>query len=145
MITALASVAHGYDQAGAPWYFSKGYIMAAHALAYGGLGFAVAGGWGLIVTPLALAWWPVFRGRKQAQVELQKMDTWNEPHPSYHDVLRAHYYTGWLTMLALYLFNYTRHPDLVNNGRFWDCRRPSEFATGLTLDVVLSGLLFLLR
>lgn len=131
MITALASALHGYDAA------TKGVIMAAHAGAYGAIGWALFGLAGLAVMPVCVAWWFVLRGRKQAQVELQCMDTWNPPHPRLRDVLKAHYYTGWLTCLALRYFNYTRTPHLINRPTFWDCRRPTEIATGLTLDIVL--------
>lgn len=139
MITALASGIHGHNT------FSKGYIMAAHALAYGGIGYLTCGLSGLAVIPACIAWWFLLRGRKQAQVELQRMDTYNPPHPSMWAVMKAHYFTGFLTCVALYFFNYDKRPELVNNGKFWDCRRPTELATGLTFDIMIGVSLWLLN
>jgi len=76
------------------------------------------------------------------------------------DVFKAHYFTGFLTCLGIYLFNYDTklgkklgwEQKLVSenkiradvNGRalkgempFLDCRRPTEFLTGLTADIAL--------
>lgn len=159
MITAFASATHGAN------YITKGVIMAAHVLIYSALFYASFGGWGLIVTPFCVVWWFLLRGRKQAQVELKYMDVGKKDQSSLWDVLKAHYFTGFLTCLALKKWNYGTkagrrlgweqlyantgiakgkpvrvdhagrvHPDDLP---FWDCRRPTEFATGLTADIVL--------
>lgn len=138
MITAIASAVHGNDA------LTKGAVISAHAAAYGILGYIAVGWLGLIFPALAILWWFTLRTGKQAKIELKKMDTINPPHPSYMDVLKAHYYTGILTVIGLYFFNYEKRPNLINNGKFWDCRRPTEFLTGLTLDIVLAALLFIL-
>lgn len=135
MITAIASGLHGYNAAG------KWIIVAANAAAYSGIGVWFYGWYGLYFLPVVVAWWMLLRGGSQAQKELQKMDNINAPHPGYMDVMRAHYYTGLLTCLGLYFFNYKRTPHLVNNGKFWDCRRPTECLSGLTLDICLMGVL----
>lgn len=136
MILAFASAAHGNN------LISKGILIAISAALWG-LIAAAATNWllAVVIQALVVGWWFMLRGSKQAKVELDKMDTINPPHPSMMDVLKAHYYTGILTCVSLYFFNYDKRPDLVNNGKFWDCRRPTEFATGLTADVVLSALL----
>lgn len=137
MILAFASAAHGNN------FVSKGVLIAASAVAWG-LIFAAVHGWlaAVIVQGLVAGWWFVLRGGKQARAELNRMDTINPPHPTMLDVLKAHYYTGFLTCAALYFFNYDKRPDLINNGKFWDCRRPTEFATGLTADFLLIALLW---
>lgn len=131
MILAATSALHGYDAV------SKGYLIAISAALYAGI-YALVSPW-LAVIPLVLVplWWFGLRGGKQAQLELQYMDTWNPPHPSIWDVLKAHYYTGWLTLIALKCYNYTNAPNLINTGKFWDVRRPTEIATGLTGDIML--------
>ncbi len=136
MILACASAAHGNN------LFGKGYLVAASALLYGALGWAVIGVWGWLLIALVVVWWFVFRTSKQARVELDYMDTRNPPQPRLMDVFRAHYYTGFLTCLSLMAFNYDTAPHLVNNAKFWDCRRPTEFATGLTGDVMMSVLIW---
>ena len=141
MILAISSALHGNDT------FSKGYIMAGAALLYGSLTFLLTSTiWLSIgIVLLSVVWWFVFRGRKQAQVELKRMDTINYPGWfSFMDVVKAHYYTGWLTALALERYNYSNDAvkHLINNGKFWDIRRPAEIATGITGDIML-GLLLL--
>lgn len=132
MILAFASAAHGNN------FISKGVLIAISAVLWGLIATALHG-WliGVIVQGLVVGWWFTLRGGKQARVELDRMDTINPPHPTMLDVLKAHYYTGWLTCLALYFFNYEKRPNLINNGKFWDCRRPTEFATGMTGDIIL--------
>lgn len=159
MITAFASAIHGHGA------ITKGVVMGVHAALYAALFWFVYGWYGLCVIPVIAAWWFLLRGRKQAQPELQYMDRHNKPHNELKDVLKAHYYTGWLTCLGLLIFNYNTklgqklgwehkaakegkwHGKVVRvdlDGRvypadrpFWDCRRPTEFATGLTADIVL--------
>ncbi len=131
MILAFTSAAHGYNLA------SKGYIVAASALLYGVIGWGFIGVWGWLLAALVAAWWFTLRTSKQAKIELDYMDTINPPQPYLMDVFKAHYYTGFLTCLALMIFNYDTKPELINNGKFWDCRRPTEFATGLTGDILL--------
>lgn len=139
MITAIASGLHGYNAA------SKGIIMAAHCTLYGTIAYFCADVFAaLIVMLLCVVWWFVFRGSKQARIELDKMDTINPPHPTYTDVMKAHYFTGFLAVLALYFYNYETKPKLINNGKFWDCRRPTEIATGLTGDVMIMVLMCLM-
>jgi hypothetical protein len=61
--------------------------------------------------------------------------------------LKAHYYTGWLTCLGLVLFNYSSPLGKRlgwNTGKFWDCRRPTEFLTGLTGDIILGATILFL-
>lgn len=103
MITALASALHGHDT------FSKGYIMAGHAFAYAGLTFlATQSLWfTAAVFLLCVAFWYTLRSGKNAHLEMQRMDTINEPHPTFMDVVKGHYYTGWLTAWALEIWNYS--------------------------------------
>lgn len=165
MILATASAAHGYNLAG------KGVIVSATVIAYALLGYLYTGWWGTSAGVLAGLWWPVFRSGKQAHIEMQYMDTGNPPHPSLYDVLKAHYFVGFFTIIALKLYNYSspagqklgwekkavddggywhgKKVRLVDNDTrvhhddfpFWDCRRPTEFATGLTGDIILLLLL----
>lgn len=135
MITAFASAIHGHGSV------TKGLVMAVNICAYSVIFYMLCGSYGLIVAPLIIAWWFMLRGSKQAKIELDYMDTINKPHPTMVEVLKAHYYTGFLTCAALYFYNYEKKPELINNGKFWDCRRPTEFATGLTFDLFLTLLL----
>lgn len=138
MITATASAMHGYDTA------SKWIIVAVNGAAYCGIGCAVFGWCGLFFAPVVVAWWLLLRGGKQAQIELQKMDAINAPNPTYMDVMRVHYYTGILTCVGLCFFNYKRTPHLINKNAFWDCRRPTEFCSGLTFDLAAMGVILCL-
>jgi len=154
MITAFASACHGYG--GDKFYQSKWFIVAANAVIYAAIGWLYAGWLCLAMLPLVVGWWLMFRSGKQAQVELRA--TGGEAR--LRDVLKAHYYVGWLTCLSLWIFNYKTawgqhlgwEEKLVReqkvradaHGRaiegempFWDCRRPTEFLTGLTGDVML--------
>lgn len=168
MITAIASGLHGHNT------FSKGYIIAGAALVWGATSYLISASliYSGVVALLSIGWWFLLRGSKQAKIELDKMDTINQPHPSYLDVLKAHYYTGWLTILALKIWNYGTKAGQVlgwehqaaqtgrwkgksvrvdHHGRvhqddipFWACRRPTELATGLTFDILLFTILALL-
>lgn len=136
MITAIASALHGNDAA------PKGLIIAGHSVIYTLLSVTFFEWYGVLILPLCVAWWFIFRGSRQAKIELDCMDRINPPHPSYGDVLRAHYYTGILTVLALRFYNYDTKPHLINNGKFWDVRRPTEIATGLTGDIMMGAALW---
>lgn len=132
MILAITSALHGADR------LPKAVLIAASAVLWGILACWITGSmYGWTASIPVIAWWFVLRGGKQARAELDCMDRWNAPHPTYLDVMKAHYFTGFLTVLSLYFFNYDRTPHLVNNGKFWDCRRPTELATGLTGDLML--------
>lgn len=166
MILALASAAHGRNVTG-QWY-----IVAIAASLYGIVGLAAhdiyMAALCFLFVPL---YWLMFRRGAQADIEMRCMDTGHAFRTRLRDVLRAHYYVGWLTCLGLWLFNYSTergiklgwekkavddggkwrgkpvrliandtrvHPD---DFPFWDCRRPTEFLTGLTGDLMIGVIL----
>lgn len=144
MILATASALHGHNT------LSKGVLIAASAVIWGALTFLLTSAiWlSLVATFMSVAWWFVLRGGKQASLELDYMDTINKPHPRLKQVMAAHYWTGWLTCLSLELFNYSTAWGKKlgwNHGRFWDVRRPTEIATGLTGDAIIWGTLACLK
>lgn len=164
MILAFGSAVHGRDGKDyIPW-LGKLVVASTTALIYAFVGLLVAGIWGVAVGLLAALWWALFRRSWQAHAEMQKMDTNRYPSATYANVMKAHYYTGFLTCIGLWLFNYSsplgkklgweeklvaeRKVPADADGRalpgtmpFWDCRRPTEFLTGLTGDIMLASIL----
>ena len=166
MILAFASACHGRNVMG-QWY-----IVALAAALWALVGFAVVGLVGAAAGLLVPVWWLLFRRGHQAHIEMRCMDTGHPFRTRLRDVLRAHYYCGWLTCLALFFCNYStrlgqwlgwEHKWAVEGhvrgrkvrvdefGRvheddkpFWDCRRPTEFATGLTGDIMKTAFLIIL-
>lgn len=118
MILATASVIRGHEN-----HIPDGLVLALAAIAWGTVPCLVGGLRELffgveydsiavsiqsgIVYALVFAWQFGLRGGKQADIENDYMDTSRPPHPRLRDVLRAHYYTGWLTILGLHLYNYS--------------------------------------
>lgn len=168
MILAATSALQGHDSA------PRGYLIAGSVIAWGVAAFLFVGWYAIVIAALAGAWWPVFRSGKQARIEMQYMDTGNAPNPSLLDVLKAHYYVGLFTIIALKLYNYSTtagqklgwEQKAVDDGGYWhgqkvrlvdnntrvhpddfpflDCRRPTEIATGLTGDTLLIAILLLM-
>jgi len=166
MILATASALHGHNTLG------RWYLAAISAVAYSAAFYFTFGLWGLTVFPSIALWWVLFRGSRTENIENDFMHQGGNGPATLHDVLKAHYYTGMLSCLSLMLFNYSTErgkklgwehlyaqqghvrgtPVRVDaNGRvhpddrpFWDCRRPTEVAGGLTADIVLVALLVVL-
>ena len=164
MILATFSGLHGHNDV------PRGWCMGLSAAIYGLIFWLFFSWWGLLVMPVVLAWWVFLRGSRTENAENAYMDTESDHvRPSLHDVLKAHYYTGWLSILSLRFFNYSTRwgqklgwegkaakegrwhgkPVRVDEaGRvepddrpYWDCRRPTELAGGLTLDIALWALI----
>lgn len=167
MILAFASAAHGRNLLG-QWY-----IVAIAASLYGIVWLMASGIFAAIAAFIFVpAYWLLFRRGAQAQLEMRVMDTGHPLRARLRDVLKAHYYIGWLTCLGLWLFNYStptgkrlgwEHQWAMQGhvrgkkvrvdefGRvheddkpFWDCRRPTEFLTGLTGDIIIISILFII-
>ena len=164
MILATFSGLHGHNT------LPRGWCMGLSAAAYGLIFWLCFSWWGSLVLPVVLAWWVFLRGSRTENVENAYMDTISDHElPSLLDVMKAHYFTGFLSCASLYLFNYITHwgqwlgweakaakegqwrgkPVRVDAaGRvhpddmpYWDCRRPTELAGGLTLDIALWALI----
>ncbi len=164
MILAFASAAHGRNVTG-QWY-----IVAIAACLYGIVGLVAHNVYMSVLCFLFVPfYWLMFRRGAQARIEMRCMDTGHPFRTRLRDVLRAHYYVGWLTCLALFFCNYStrlgqwlgwehkwaieghvrgRKVRVDEFGRvheddrpFWDCRRPTEIATGLTGDMMIGMIL----
>lgn len=155
-LTALLSALHGNDTLG------KGWLIAIHVISFTVLGYlsglsylhsAFAG----VAVPVLF--WFVLRGGWQAEEELDYMA--GKPWASLRRVAVSHaphlaitlgflgygiYLGHWqsvvgavasclayaLPMLALTRWNYEKSPKLINTGKFWDVRRPTEVCTGIS-------------
>lgn len=154
-ITALLSALQGFNAV------SKGYLIAAHVFSCTILGYLAGLSWiplaGVSVAVPGL-FWVALRGGAQAEEELDYMarKPWaslgrvaivHAPHLIFtlafigYGVWRGQWYLlAWavaalvsaaLPLLALRVWNYDTKPGLINTGKFWDVRRPTEIATGL--------------
>lgn len=162
MITAIASAMHGHNT------MSKGIIVAGHVSIYSLIGFVIFGFWGLSLGATALIWWGVLRRSRQENIENDYMHQGGHGPATLMDVMKAHYFTGLFTVIALRFYNYGTsrgqklgwehqaiiHPNNLWNGKkvrvvhgprvhpddrpFMDCRRPTEIATGLTGDCIIA-------
>lgn len=166
MILAFASAAHGRNLLG-QWH-----IVAIAAALYWLVGWVVSDGFiGALLAIAVVTYWLLFRRGEQAHIEMRVMDTGHPLRARLRDVLKAHYYIGWLTCLGLWLFNYStpmgkwlgwekqwamqghvrgKKVRVDSLGRvheddkpILDCRRPTEFLTGLTGDIIINIILFL--
>lgn len=170
MIIAFASAAHGRDY---PKWLGQWGVVTAALFVWAAVASMTTGWLGALVAGLFVPiYWLLFRVGK-ADIELQYMDKINYDIPLL-DVMKAHYYIGFLTCLGLVLFNYSTkwgqrlgwEKKAVNDGGkwhgkpvrlianntrvhpddfpFWDCRRPTEFLTGLTGDLLLTVIITLM-
>ena len=104
MILATFSGLHGHNT------LPRGWCMGLSAAAYGLIFWLCFSWWGSLVLPAVLAWWVFLRGSRTENVENAYMDTISDHElPSLLDVMKAHYFTGFLSCASLYLFNYITH------------------------------------
>lgn len=133
MMPAFASAVEGSNK-----YVPRMVVQALHILAHAALGFWLFGLWGLLLGFAALIWRPLFRGSRQAKAELDFIN--QHAGASLQKVMKAHYGMGWLVVVGLKGWNvYSKRGQkaMLNKGKFWDIRLPTEFLCGLQWDIIL--------
>lgn len=151
----------------------RGVLMALHVAACALVAYLAGAGWyslGFAVIAPAM-FWLLLRGGWQAGEELDYMagkywaSLWwvaafHLPHLAVTLAVMGYgaYLGHWqafvgagfalaaypLPLLALTRWNYEKTPKLMNTGKFWDVRRPTEIATGISGGVQSAAMLWVL-